>query len=55
MASGGQPPTGLGRGGRGAALLQALGKPPRRPGEVTPSSDGGTTPAGVQPSVRFAN
>ena len=32
MASGGSP-GGFGRGGHGAAFLQALQKPPRRPGE----------------------
>ena len=37
MASGGQP-SGFGRGGRGAALLQALQKPPRRPGETSPAN-----------------
>ena len=32
MASGGSP-DGFGRGGHGPAFLQALQKPPRRPGE----------------------
>ena len=38
MASGGQAPSGFGRGGRGAALLKALQNPARRPGESSSPS-----------------
>nr|AZG02837.1 RNA-binding protein PiwiB [Platynereis dumerilii] len=34
-----QPPTGYGRGGRGAALLMAMNAPVRKPGESPPPSD----------------
>lgn len=34
-----QPPMGYGRGGRGAALLQAMHAPVRKPGESPPSED----------------